>query len=46
MGKAYRVYVDPSKTQYDGKRFTKMFVVKIFSLDKARRHRQYRVHPV
>ena len=44
MGKAHRVYVDPSKTQHDGKRFTKMFVVKIFSLDKARRRRQYRVY--
>ena len=26
------------------KRFTKMLVVKIFSLDKARRRRQYRVY--
>ena len=42
--KAYILYVERSETQHDGKRSTKMFVVKIFSLDKARRRRQYRVY--
>ena len=38
------LYAEPQITPHGGKRFAKMFVAKIFSSDKARRRRQYRVY--